>query len=920
MIMSTPLLTTKLYIPPPRPGLVQRQRLLQALDEGLGLGHRLTVVSAPAGFGKTTLVTEWLYSGYPHISPLSVAWLSLDEGDNDPVRFLNYVIAALRQVESRIGQTVHDLLGAPQPPPVESLVTLLVNDVTTVSDPFVLVLDDYQLVRTPEVHDALTFLLEHIPPPMHLVLLTREDPDLPIARLRARGQVTEIGQRDLRFTAEEAADFFEQTMGLRLQFPAVQILESRTEGWITGLQLAALALQEERGGIAPGRERRGDTQAFAAAFTGDDRFVMDYLLAEVLERQPEAVRDFLQRTAILERLTAPLCDAVQFGDAESPSSSRGIAPTGRSDSQALLEQLDGANLFLTPLDHRREWYRYHRLFAEALRARLDKEEQQCLHRRAMGWYEKHGPLNEAIRHALAAAAWDDAQRLIVLAAEDTLHAGGLLTLRHWLDALPEARVQTNARLATYLGWTLVLSGEMAQGEACAAQAQDILDRTAIGEDEQGIASDDRGAILGQLLVLRSFVEVFGQGDYATAAELTTRALQVLGPDMVRWRVIALWTLAECQERTVIITQAIATLREAQRERLSGGSQVFAVTVDAFLATALQAHGERQAAIAVCEEALSWCTDEAGRQSPVAGLVYSLLGALYYESSELALARQYVDQGTALSEELGLEGSLTFSYGLAAATLHAQGDTGLAQELLQRAHQIAASTGLVEPDVFLARQANIHLQQGNLPAVVRWAEAAGLSPNDKPDYLGIEPHLVYGRLLLAQGRVADAYRLLARWEVFAEERGLRRLLISIRVLRALAAERLGERRTALDALGQALEMAAPETFVRAFLDEGSEVLDLLPRARQAAPAFVDQLLAEAGTTGTAPGPQPLLEPLSHREMEVLGLIAAGLTNREIAERLFIALGTVKRHINNIYGKLQARHRTEAVARARDLGLL
>ena len=550
-----------------------------------------------------------------------------------------------------------------------------------------------------------------------------------------------------------------------------------------------------------------------------------------------------------------------------------------------------------------------------------------LHRRAARWYEDRGLLRPAIRHALAQAAnageaaresgeaWDDALRLIRTAAEETLFTGGLLTLQGWLDTLPGEFVRRDGELSTFRAWVDALTGDIASAQEHA--------RTA----EERLSSRKKDAAWGKLLTLRSFMAVFIEGNYLEAAQAAAGALVVLGPDQAHWRVMVLWSLAESQERTAHISEAIATLQEARQLGRLLGNQVFAATVELFLAIDLHLNAKRREAVTVCEEALAHYTDELGRPSPVSGLVSSRLGTLYYEANQLAQARRQIDQGIVLSEQLGLSDPLMFSYGFSAPTLHALGETGAALSNLRTAYRIAEQTALAGASWILALETNIYLQQGDFAPAARWAKAAGLSPEDEPDYLHMEQHLTYARLLLAQGRLSDARRWLARLEALNRERGLNRWLITVQILQALAAQRSGDRATALERLSRAVELAAPGDYYRAFLDEDEAVLDLLHDVRRTAPAFVDQLIEFAGlaepdddATQKFAAVQPLVEPISEREMEVLLLVASGLSNREVAHELVIALGTVKRHLNNIYGKLGVHSRTSAVARARELGLL
>jgi LuxR family maltose regulon positive regulatory protein len=546
-----------------------------------------------------------------------------------------------------------------------------------------------------------------------------------------------------------------------------------------------------------------------------------------------------------------------------------------------------------------------------------------LHRRAARWYEEQGLMSQAIRHALAYAAasqdWKDAKALIRRAAEETIHRGGILTVGGWLDALPDASVRADAELATYQGWVLALDGEL-------SKASEYVQATTESLSQSEASDSDRG----KLLTLNSFIAVFGRQAYDEAIELAAEALQLLEEDLAYWRVMALWAMAESQERTRNVTEAIATLREARRTGRLLDGQLFFAPAELFLATTLQLHGQRREAVTVCEEAIEWYTDDAGRTSPVAGMVYSRLGMLRHEANQLDQAEEYLAQGTALSEQLAMDSPIMYSLSFAAPTLHAQGKTDAALEALQKAYQHGAQSGLADAEWCLALEANIRLQQGDVPFVVRWAESAGLSLDDTPHYLRIEQQLVYARLLLRRGRVEDAKRWLSRLEQFLQERGLIRWLLTVRILQALAADKAGDQSAAHEFACQALEIAAPEDYYRAFLDEDECILTLVQEVRHAAPAFVDQLFTYAKPAKTPdstqkmvtapPTAQPLVEPLSGRELEVLGLIAAGLSNREIAQELVIAVGTVKRHLNNIYGKLNVHSRTQAVARARDLGLL
>ena len=883
--MTTLLLQTKLYLPPLRPQLVPRARLRERLDAGLRQGRRLTLVCAPAGFGKTTLITAWLYE-----TTRELAWLSLDEGDSDPIRLLTYLIAALQQVDARIGRALQPLLQAPQPLPLPNLVTVLINDLAATPAPLCLVFDDLHLLHGEGAETVLRFLVENLPPNAHLVITTREEPPLPLARLRARGQLTELRPLDLRFTPEEAAAFLQQTMGLTLSPEACAALAARTEGWIAGLQLAALALQEEL---------PSPTEATLAAGAEDTRYVMDYLLTEVLQRQPEHLREFMLQIALLDRFTPALCDAV----------------TGRDDSAALLAQLESVQAFLVPLDRQRQWFRYHRLFAEALQTRLAPEQHAPLHQRAARWYEAQGWLSEAIHHALAGAAHTgntaDAERLIAAAAASTLFAGGLLTLRAWLNALPEARLWANRELAAYQGWAMALSGDTAAAEAALAAAEARSDPATAPP-----------AARGTLLTLRGFIALLTYRDYEAALAVTQEALRVLDARNSRWRVIALWILAEALERTRPITEAIAAFREAQETGLVSANQVFVAAAEMSLAMALNANGQRRAAVALCEEALARYTSDAGVLSPLASLILSRLGLLHYEANQLALARECHAQAIAASQHLSLGADLSFAEGMAANTFYALGETKTALTALQAAAHSAAQTGYTDDSWCRAWETNIHLQQGDVAFAERWAQRAGLSLEDAPNYLQLDAQLTFARLLIAQRRLDAARSWLTRLDAFYAERALHRWRITTQGLLALTALHRKDAPSLREHLAQAVQLAAPEGYFRAFLDEDPALLKHLPETSALAPAFVEQLLryARIPTPKQALAVEQLIEPLSARELEVLQLLAAGQSNQEIAQALFIAPGTVKQHLKAIFGKLQVHNRTEAARRAQELGLL
>ena len=890
--MPVSLLATKLYVPPLRAQLVQRPRLVERLEEGLRLGHRLTLISAPAGFGKTTLVTAWLRD-----ATSASTWLTLDEGDNDPARFTAYLLAALQKIDPNIGQAAQAMLQAPQPPPPEAFLSSLINDLAATPQPFVLILDDYHMLHAPAIHQQMSFLLEYQPPQMHLVLVTREDPPLPLSRLRARGQITEIRQRDLQFTEEEAAGFLRRMMALELSSADIAVLQRRTEGWIAGLQLAALSMQQS-----------DDVRRLVADLSGSDRYILGYLVEEVLQRQTPAVQEFLLQTSILDRLTGPLCDAI----------------TGREDGRQVLLALDQANLFIVRLDESRQWCRYHRLFRDLLRAQRATLDVAPLHLRAARWYEAHGFLDEAMDHALAATDWDEAERLIVPAAAQAIGQGRFATLNRWLDAVPEARLRQSPDLATLKGWSSLAVGQFEAAESWTDLAEGLLPAGASPASQATV------------VCLRTYFAQF-RSDIPRVIELAGRALALLeAEDPYGLRGAALGNLASAQVMMGDIRAATQAYGEMARLGREAGHALSAVGASTSLAWFLHLQGDPREAIALCREALDESVDARGSPIPLAGPVHVALGLIYYDLNELASTREHLVQGLELRKRLGpTTGALQAAFVLAWIRQLA-GEEEAALATARAARQEAAQLNMAQANLLVAAlEADLQWKQGNLEAVERWAETAGLSPADPPHFLRETEYFTYARFLIAKDRLAEVQTLLVHLERYARSSGLQRSLVTVLILQAAAEQAAGHSTEALARLGEALHLAAPGGYVRAFLDEGPAVLELLPGVRHLAPAFVDSLLgatpAEPSRSpspsgrgvrgeGSCPRGQPLVEPLSERELEVLALVAEGLSNREIAGKLFISVGTVKSHVHNICGKLAAGSRTQAAAQARELGLL
>ena len=906
------LLATKLNMPRPGPGLVPRPRLAQRLDDGLRRG--LVLVCAPAGYGKTVLLADWARNG-EHLA----AWLSLDTGDNDPARFWRHAVAALDRARPGIAARVGPLLGPPAPASFEALVTALVNELAAggEGDELLLVLDDFHVIGAGPVHESLGFLLAHRPPGLVLVLASRADPPLALARRRVRGQLAELRAAELRFTAGEAAALLEQVAGAPLRgLPDADVaaLAARTEGWAAGLQLAALSLRGQP-----------DVAGFVAAFTGSHRYVLDYLAEEVLERQSRDVRAFLLETSVLERLSGSLCDAV----------------TGRAGSQALLERVEQAGLFMVPLDEVRGWWRYHHLFADLLRVRLREEQAGRvpeLHRNAAAWYEQRGLADDAIRHAVAAGELTWAARLIEqhFDAVFFLH-GEAATIHRWLSALPEDMVQSRPRLLLGQALMATLSGRLEAVEPL-LDAAERGSAGAAGEPFEPTAGRARSLLVNVpalIALLRSLLAQL-RGDADATVAFASQALAEsredewrLHADVQEFLAVAAWLRGRLTEAERAFESSIAGWRAA-------GQPTFTAYAGYQLGQIQRAQGRLDAAARTCRQTLEITAPPGSPDLPAAGVALVGLAEIAYQRNELDTALQHVTEGIALCRRFVHSAPLATGLVTLAWIRQATGDPAGALAAMSEAEQAAPGPpGLLNP--VPAQRAQLLLAQGDIARAARWTQEAGLHVGDEPSYPREPGYLVLARVLLAQGRSGHALALLDRLNAAAAAQDRVGSLIEAGALRALTLAAAGEEASAVTALAGALTLACPEGYLRVFADEGPPMAALLGRliaAQREEPAAAGvplgylARLQRAFDTGHA-RPDPgrgtaaipgIVEPLTARELEVLGMLAAGRSNQAIAGQLVVTLDTVKKHVTHILGKLGAVSRTEAVARARELGLI
>jgi LuxR family maltose regulon positive regulatory protein len=910
------MVATKLLVPPLRTGLVLRARLLERLSECAR--RRLTVVSAPAGFGKTTLLADWAAS--PEAQAHTVAWLSIDPDDDDPARFARLVAAALRSAMPDGSPEVPELPSARAGASVQAVVAALFDGAARPDRDLVLVLDDYHLIHSGSIHDAMALALERLPPSLHVVIASRSSPPLPLARLRARGELGELRAADVRFTVEEAAALLEGTAGSCLAPGIAETLAARTEGWGAGLQLAALSLQ--------GHE---DPESQLAAFTGSQRLVHDYLAEEVFRLEPPEVQAFLLRTSILDRLCGPLCDAVTSpGGARRARRGKGEGWTrGASGAagagQRMLERLERDNLFLVPLDEERRWWRYHRLFAEFLRRRMEEErggELDELHRRAALWLEENGSPAAAVGHAVEVRDFERAARLLDEAGYDCIVTTRPSLLLRWLGALPEAVVRSRPSLGITEAWTLFQAGQLEAAEERLAAATAAAPRDRLLQEEANL--------------VRGYAAVW-LGDPGRAVMLAGRALRRLPRDDARGRACAHITLGLAHQALGNFEAAWNSRRRAQAvARLEHGLPWFSFYSTTLLGDIELYRGQLRAAAQLYEEALRlayW----GGEWAPApAAHPHARLGYLSYQWNDLASAARQLDAAIEVgtrseTSDFAVIGSMKLAH-----VRQSQGDVLAARRLAERAEKLMRCGTVITPfsiNVARALQVRLWLRQEDVDGAARWAlslgkGAPGIFQEDLHD-----ANAAWARVMLRLGRTDEVVGPLRRWLREARSAGKGRMALELEVLRALALSTRGDTRGAQDALDQALAQARPEGFVRMFLDEGEPMARLLEQAarrRSATGAYARGLLA-ALRSGGDPQVTParpahvargelVIEPLGKREREILALIADGLSNPEIAERLLVGVATVKTHINNLYSKLGARSRTDAIARARRMGMV
>lgn len=888
--MPDQLLATKFHIPHTHSNLVARPHLIERLNNGVQRGHRLTLVSAPAGFGKTTLVANWI-DAFCTSDHLQKCWLALDQGDNAPTSFVIYFISALQTANVQIGTAARATLESPQPPPLESVLVSLINDVTTFAEPVLLVLDDYHVITTPEIHHALDFFVEHLPSNLHLVLTTREDPPLSLARLRARGQLSEIRAADLQFSKTETDEFLNQLMSLGLEAEDVAALSDRTEGWIAGLRLATLALENEN-----------DKHGFINAFTASHRFLTDYLLDEVLARQDPALHQFLLRTSVLHRFCAALCDRV----------------VGENSGAQTLRHLEQSNLFLVPLDRERQWYRYHHLFAQFLQLRLKESEPDLipeLHHRAMDWCIAQGLEREALTYALEMRDYARATELIEALSPQVINYGGVSQVLEWLAALPETLVHERPYLCLFKAWALSFTGKMVPAAEYLAAAETAC---AVEKDE-----NQKTIILGYVAADRAY-QLFFQGTAAQAIHQARQALAQLPAhdDVMRSRTATV--LANSLRYVGDFPAALEAHSIASTASDKSGNLFTAAFNFASLGELHRELGQLHRAMAILQQGLEFTRQRSGRSDiPITDLTYFLMGAIEREWNHLDLAKEYVQQGATLCREW--QQAVVLAVGLmSGASLYQDlSEYDTAREMLEEARRIIGDFSPWGIAMVNALIAQVDLARGDVAAASRWMQASKLSISDEIPFVRRDEYQTLAQTLLAQENCADALIVFDKIYQMYKSAGRVGYVVQVLPWRARGLAELGHHTQALNALKEAIALGATENYVRSFVNAGQPIADLLRQLpasdyrNQLLDAFPDMKDSHPRTIQSN---LSLAEGLNEREIAVLRRMAAGMSNQEIGAELYLSTNTIRWYASQIYLKLGVKSRGEAGARGHDLGIL
>lgn len=874
--MTVPVISTKTSFPQSRPNLIARPRLHEKLRNSDS--SKLILISAPAGYGKTTVLSSWrMESGLPS------AWVSLDKDDNDPIRFLIYIAKAFNELSTELGENTLSLLRSTRLPSLETILAILINELSDFHSTIQLFLDDYHLIEEPAIHSLVSFMIEHIPQNVKFFLACRSDPPLQLSRLRALGQLVEIRQEDLQFNLEESTELMNRFSGLSLDPDQISSLEIRTEGWVTGLHLAALSMQH-----------KPDLDGFIQEFSGSHHYIIDYLMDEVYSQQTPELRKFLVETSILDRFTSDLCDEL----------------TDRNDSSLFIEKLEKGNLFLVPLDDHRVWYRYHQLFRDFLSSKLSKNEIYDLYTKAVRWLLKKGLSGEAVNYSILTGDLDLMVEAVSQASFEALNQGEFMTILRWLHQIPEEVITGNIILSLCKGFVLFFT-------TTHDKAQMYLDAA-----EKILSPNTSASIRGRFLVLKAHLAICSD-QLEPCIGYSREALETLDHDDLFFRNLTLNILGQVLEMKGDVRSAAEIYQQAFDSGWRFGDQLGALVAFTNLIFSLNELGMHREAVSLCQKAASGPSRNKKHGIILSDAVYLVWGLLAYESNDLETAMEYTNRGLDLIKVVNFPPGILWGLNIISRIHLRRKEYDQARGVIGEGKKLANELGLnyVHGIWFEAMEAQICMETGDLKSAGKWADKTGFHSQGPNHYWIDYCYFIYIRVLLTQGRLQEAETLLASMEVTVSQEARNRKLISIYLLQARLLETQNHSPHALEKVVRAMELAAPENYRTAFLEDGLHLLPLLQQARSSAPAFVDELLfvlkgADHPTLQTA----ELIDPLTEREQEVLRLVSRGLSNREIADYLVVSLGTIKKHLNNIFGKLHVESRTQAIIKGREIGLI